>query len=171
MKNKIKRVLLEELWSLYQVLFLFVPGRFGHYIRGIFLGFFFKRKGNRITIKENVEIYHPENLSIGNRSGFGRNNVIDAIGEITIGDNVRLGPNVMIATMSHARIGETIGNTLKKMKPVTIKNNVWVGHNVTILPGVTINDGVIVAAGAVVTKDVPAGVAVAGVPAKIIKGK
>lgn len=51
----------------------------------------------------------------------------------------------------------------------TIGNNVWIGGNVTILPGVTIGDNVTIGAGAVVTKDIPADVVVAGNPAKIIK--
>ena len=44
-----------------------------------------------------------------------------------------------------------------------------VGSNVRILPGVSIGYGAIIAAGAVITKDVPDNVIVAGVPAKIIK--
>jgi len=53
--------------------------------------------------------------------------------------------------------------------PVVIGDNVWVGANATILPGVTIGCMSVVAAGAVVTKDVPSGVLVAGNPAVIKK--
>lgn len=53
--------------------------------------------------------------------------------------------------------------------PVRIGNNVWVGANVTILPGVSIGDNAIIAAGAVVTKDVPANMLAAGIPAKVIR--
>ena len=53
--------------------------------------------------------------------------------------------------------------------PVIIGDDVWVGANATILPGVTIGNFCIIAAGAVVNKDVPSGVLVGGVPAKIIK--
>ncbi|MBR1461783.1 MAG: acyltransferase [Prevotella sp.] len=53
--------------------------------------------------------------------------------------------------------------------PVVIEDNVWVGANATILPGVTIGSMSVVAAGAIVTKDVPSGVLVAGNPAVIKK--
>ena len=43
----------------------------------------------------------------------------------------------------------------------------WLGANVTVLPGVTIGEGSVIAAGAVVTKDVPANMIAAGVPAKL----
>ena len=54
-------------------------------------------------------------------------------------------------------------------EPVVIGNNVWIGGSVTILPGVTIGNNVTVGAGAVVTRDVPDNVVVAGNPAKVIR--
>lgn len=53
--------------------------------------------------------------------------------------------------------------------PIVLGRNVWVGSNATILRGVTVGDNSVIAAGAVVTKDVPAGSVVGGVPAEIIK--
>lgn len=164
--KKVKRIFLEELWSFYQWFFLFIPGRVGHYTRGFFLSLFFKKYGKKITIKENVEIYHPENLIVGSNSGFGRNNIIDCIGGVTIGDNVRFGPNVMVATMNHAKIGTTIGSVPKEKKAVKIGNNTWIGNGVTILPGVEIGDNCIIAAGSVVTKKVYSNTTVGGIPAK-----
>jgi len=165
---KIKRVFFEELWSLYQWIFLFIPGRIGHYIRGYFLKQFFKKAGKKITIKENVEIHHPENLIIGNDSGFGRNNIIDCIGEVEIGNDVRFGPSIMIATMNHADIESGMQNKNKTLKKVSLCNNIWIGHNVSILPGVTIENNCIIAAGSVVTKNFKEGSIIAGVPAKRI---
>ena len=53
--------------------------------------------------------------------------------------------------------------------PVVIGDCVWIGTRVTVLPGVTIGDGAVVAAGALVTKDVPAGALAGGVPARVIR--
>jgi acetyltransferase-like isoleucine patch superfamily enzyme len=52
--------------------------------------------------------------------------------------------------------------------PIMIGNKVFIGMNSIIMPGVKIKDNVIVAAGSVVTKSIPCGSIVAGVPAKII---
>jgi acetyltransferase-like isoleucine patch superfamily enzyme len=56
-----------------------------------------------------------------------------------------------------------------RTRPVTIKDNVWIGMNAVILKGVTIGENSIVAAGAVVSKDVPPNVVVAGNPAVVVK--
>ena len=54
-------------------------------------------------------------------------------------------------------------------KPVTIRDNVWIGNGATILKGVTIGEGSVIAAKSVVTRDVPPHTIVAGNPAKVIK--
>jgi acetyltransferase-like isoleucine patch superfamily enzyme len=53
--------------------------------------------------------------------------------------------------------------------PVIIKDNVWIGMNAIVLKGVTIGENAVIAAGAVVSRDVPANVVVAGNPAVIVK--
>ena len=59
----------------------------------------------------------------------------------------------------------------RNTNPVHIGNHVWIGTRVTILNGVNIGEGAVIAAGSLVTKDVPAGSLVGGVPAKVIKEK
>lgn len=78
-----------------------------------------------------------------------------------------IGMNVTIATLNHGLTLETRNTTYTS--PVTIGENVWIGSSATILPGVTIENNSVIAAGAVVTKDVPANIVVAGVPTKVVK--
>ena len=87
-------------------------------------------------------------------------------GGITIGDDVLVGPQTIIATLNHDPDPEKRGGMFAK--PVVIGDKVWLGARVTICPGVTIGEGAIVGAGAVVTKDVPPRTIVAGVPARTI---
>ena len=76
---------------------------------------------------------------------------------------------VKIYDTDYHKILDRDGNVLNEDKDIIINNHVWIGVNAIILKGVTIGEGSIVAAGAVVTKDVPAGCLVAGNPAKVIR--
>lgn len=92
--------------------------------------------------------------------------------KVIVGDNVLLGPNVVLTTATHSqdyRIRNHDGESDIMGAPIIIEDDVWIGANVTVMPGVTIGRHSIVGAGSVVTKDVPPDTVVAGVPAKVIK--
>lgn len=57
----------------------------------------------------------------------------------------------------------------RRSKQVVIGNDVWIGHNASIMPGVKIGNGAVVGTGSVVTKDVEPYTIVVGDPAKKIK--
>lgn len=88
---------------------------------------------------------------------------------IEFGDNCMLGPGVHLYTATHPIEAAERLKGYEAGKPIKIGDNAWIGGRAVILPGVTLGDNVVVASGAVVTKDVPDNVVVAGNPAKIIK--
>ena len=61
------------------------------------------------------------------------------------------------------------GKTYPTKGDTIIGNDVWIGHDATIMPGVHIGDGAIIATKAVVTKDVEPYTIVGGNPAKPIR--
>lgn len=89
--------------------------------------------------------------------------------EVTIGDNVFIGPNCSLCTITHALHADQRNAGIMQAKPITIGNNVWIATNVTLLPGVSIGDGAIIGAGSVVTKDIPANVIAIGNPCKVLR--
>ncbi len=56
-----------------------------------------------------------------------------------------------------------------KVIPTVVRRGASIGSGATILCGIEIGEGAIVGAGSVVTKDVPAGMIVAGNPAKVLR--
>lgn len=89
--------------------------------------------------------------------------------KVTIGKNVQIGPRVSFETVNHGLKFIPGRGRGAWTKPITILDEVWIGAGSIILQGVTIGRGSVVACGSVVSKDVPPGVIVGGVPAKIIR--
>ena len=95
-----------------------------------------------------------------------------ALAGLDIGADVRFGERVSIHDESH--IFEPLSETAAhrgdyRSQAISIGDRVWVGANVVILPGVHIGADTVIAAGAVVRKDIPAGVLAAGVPATVVR--
>lgn len=89
---------------------------------------------------------------------------------ITLGNNVYITKEVLFITHDGGTLlYKDIVPDLEITKPITVKNNVYIGVRSKIMPGVTIGDNVVITAGYLVTKDVPNNSVVGGVPAKVIK--
>lgn len=108
-----------------------------------------------------------KNIKIGKRVFINSGCKFQDQGGITIGDDVLVGHNCVIATLNHVMDPERRADMVPA--PVKIEDKVWIGANVTILQGVTIGEGAVIAAGAVVNKDVPPRAVVGGIPARVIK--
>lgn len=107
-------------------------------------------------------------LSIGDNVLISPGTRISACDEIIIGDGVMMANGVYITDSDWHGIYDRTERS-EDITPVHIADNVWLGDRCTVLKGVTIGKNSIVAAGAVVTKNIPDNVVVAGNPAKIVK--
>lgn len=106
-------------------------------------------------------------LHIGARTFINQLCCFMSRGNITIEEDVKIGPRVNLITLNHGVSPDE--RRIITSKPIHIKRNAWLGAAVTVMPGVTVGENSIVGAGAVVTHDVPDNVIVAGVPAKVIR--
>ena len=116
---------------------------------------------DKVTIAKNAVIMMGAVINIGAEIGEGTmvdmNAVVGARGQL--GKRVHLGAGAVVAGVLEP----------PSKDPCIIEDDVLIGANAVILEGIKIGKGSVVAAGSVVVDDVPAGVVVAGTPAKIIK--
>jgi len=92
---------------------------------------------------------------------------------VTIEDECFIGHGVMFTNDKYPRSANADGSLQTEadwaVVPTLIKRGASIGSNATILCGVTVGERAIVGAGSVVTKDVPPGAVVAGVPARVLR--
>jgi len=88
--------------------------------------------------------------------------------KLVIGDRVAIAPRVTLVTSSDANFSKLMERIAPVRGRIVIGDDAWIGTGVIILPNVTIGRAAIVGAGAVVTRDVPDGAVVVGVPARVV---
>jgi acetyltransferase-like isoleucine patch superfamily enzyme len=89
---------------------------------------------------------------------------------VTIEDEVFVGHGVMFINDRYPRAttsGQLQTEADWQVVPTRVRRGASIGSAAVILCGVTIGEGALIGAGAVVTRDVPAGATVAGVPARL----
>lgn len=191
------RLFVRELKDWVEAFLEAVPGRVGIALRRIYFGLRLATCGADLSIQNHVSITCPGRISIGRKCYLGRdcklfvtpestisignnfsantNVMINARGkgQITIGDNVMIGPNVVLRSNNHVfkQADALINDQGMTDGIITIGNDVWIASNAVILQNISIGDGAVVAAGAVVTRDVAPYMVVGGVPAKMISAR
>jgi galactoside O-acetyltransferase len=190
-------LLIQEIISWIEAIFIQnLPGLLGMKIRSLYWALRFRQPrlvnigrglvvtapgnitmGKGINILQNTFLYADSKspISIGNRTCINSNVTIDSAdgGEIVIGDDVLIGPNVILRASDHNYQNKEIpinqqGHSGGK---IIIQDDVWIAANVVIVSNVTVGRGAVIGAGSVVTKNVPEYVLAAGVPAKVIKAR
>jgi acetyltransferase-like isoleucine patch superfamily enzyme len=135
-----------------------------------------------------------DRVRLSGKPAFGFSNAAHADPELVVGDgtfighdcgfhvagSVRIGKNCLIAQavrfydfdghpLDAAKRRAHVPPAPEEVRPVVVGDDVWIGTTAVVLKGVTIGDRSVVAAGAVVSRDVPPDVVVAGNPARIVK--
>jgi len=113
-------------------------------------------------------------LSIGSRCYIGHDCRFVVARNIEIGNDVRLATGVTLREapghpLNPVRRAAGEAAPPESVKPIRIEDGAWLGADATILGGVTVGQGSVVATCAVVTRDVPPGVVVAGNPARVVR--
>jgi len=125
--------------------------------------------GDDTKIGAFVEV--QKNAKIGNRCKVSSHTFICE--GVTIEDNVFVGHGVTFINDTYPRAANPDGSLQTeadwKVETTLVKKGASIGSGSTILSRVTIGENAIVGAGSVVTKDVPAGVIVAGNPARVLR--
>jgi len=144
-------------------------------------------------VNENLKIIIGDNVMVYGDVGFQGYKVLKEP-VLRIGDNTFIGPQVKIGVGKEIKIGNHCliaarvyisdhdGHPLDwekrrqrlpvdkdEIKPICIKDDVWIGEGAFIAKGVTIGRGAIIGARSVIAKDVPEFTIVAGNPARILK--
>jgi acetyltransferase-like isoleucine patch superfamily enzyme len=130
------------------------------------------RVGDDVIVSRNCVLQAKTGpLTIGNRTDIGCNAVLSAISGIEIGESVLLAANVYIGGARYGTDRSDIpfmDQGSYSRGPVSIGSGSWLGAGATVLDGVRVGAMCVIGAGAVVTRDVPDGGAVAGIPARRI---
>lgn len=132
--------------------------------------------GSGVRIHRGLTLHNVEAgvlpLHIGDGCHIGRQVFVDLAEQVSVGQRVTIAMRVMIIT--HMSSGDSrvwSGTSRERKRPVIIEDDVYVGAGAILLPGVQLKRGSLIGAGAVVTRDVPEGAIVVGVPAARIRSK
>ena len=125
--------------------------------------------GEGVVVKQPFRCDFGIRISIGAGTFVNFDCVLLDTAPITIGRNCQLAPRVQLLTATHPVDPEPRRAGWESAEPIVVADNVWLGAGAIVCPGVSIGADTVVGAGAVVLRDLPAGVVAGGVPARVLR--
>lgn len=156
---------LHFLWEAIDKVPLGIDAEFAIWYRQFIAQKLFKKCGKGFIAHENCRFNYGHHIEVGDFAAWNSGALIDAKGGFKMGDHAMFAENITVFTHAHSEAD----HITRIYKPVELKNHVTLGSGSVVLAGVTMHEGSFAAVGAVVTKDVPACVVVAGAPAKYLR--
>lgn len=121
--------------------------------------------GPGTTCYDNVLILGE--VTVGANTWIGPNVILDGSGGLTIGDWVAVSAGVQIYSHDDVERRTSLGARPIARSPTRIGHGVYIGPNTVIQRGVTIGDRAVIGALSFVNRDIPAGARAWGVPARL----
>jgi len=156
------------IWNLVQATVFRLPLPRAYGWRRFWLRLFGAKIDGVAAVGATTRIMHPWLLTMGDWSNIAPGATIYNLGPIRLGEHSVISQDAYICAGTH----DYTDPTMPLLRPpITIGRGVWIAAGAFVGPGVTIGDNAVVGARAVVTKDVPAGMVVAGNPARVVKAR
>ena len=116
--------------------------------------------GKRFNMRRNaiLRVRKGATITLGNNVSLGNNCIVACHDRIEIGDNVQFSPGVLLYDHDHDfRVIGGLSEGKFVSSPITIGNNVWIGANTIILKGTSIGNNCVIGAGSVIKGSYPDG--------------
>jgi acetyltransferase-like isoleucine patch superfamily enzyme len=156
------------LWMAQSLTHWLPENRFTIRLRGMLVSPFLGRCGKNLTLARAVTFLTPSQIRVGDNVYIATGCWIDGIGGLTIEDEVKLSPFVVVTTSSHCFRNNSVYAGGSRTGSVRIGKGSWLASHVTVVAGSTIGSGCVIGANSVVVKNVPDNMFAGGVPARII---
>ena len=137
-------------------------------IRGLFYSFFVKSCGKNFTVGRDVTLLNSYNLRIGDNVYIAKGCWLNAMGGISLENEVVLGPYVVMSSLQHTFKNFSVRQGGSIAGPIFVGCGSWIASHASIKCNVSVGRGNLIAANSFVNRNTPDFKVVGGVPGRII---